>query len=246
MGALSYRTVRDKVLKRTGLSNTELEEPVIDEAIQSALIEFSNHRENVLFGTMPILTGVTDYPFPSAGSPPTTLLTDITDFFYSNSETFIGDFSFEDLLLISIQGGMFSINFGGNIFENPSLARIWYTKLSEFRDSIGLPTWTTLTGNPQVIRLGETPTQDSTAYFQGRGPWLLSNILSTDEEAFIKCVMWKVADGRVMKISVVDDYYEYGGIRIRPATDFWNKKSAEFKEAFLQDVGYYRGIIQIG
>lgn len=246
MGTLTKRTVRDKVTKRTGLSATELPEPVIDEAIDSALVEFSNHRGRTLFGTMPIQAGVIDYAFPTAGSPPTTLLTDVTDFFYSNSETFIGDFSFEDLLLMSIQGGMFSINFGGNIFENPSLVTIWYTKLCAFRDSIGLPTWSIIQGNPMLIRLGETPTQDGTAYFQGRGPWPLELILPSDEEAFMKCVMWKVAEGRVMKISVVDDYYEYGGIRIRPATDFWNKKQAEYKEAFLRDVGFYRGVISIG
>lgn len=246
MGTLTKRTVLDKVWKRTGLSTTEMTEPVISEAIDAALTEFSKHRERTLYGTMPIYNGVTDYVFPSAGSPPTTLLDDVTDFFYSNAETFIGDFSFEDLLLMSIQGGMFSINFGGNIFENPSLVTVWYTKLCAFRDTIGLPAWSIVQGNPMIIRLGETPTQDGTAYFQGRGPWTLDLILPSDEETFMKCVMWKVAEARVMKISVVDDYYEYGGIRIRPATDFWNKKQQEYRELFLQDVGFYRGVISIG
>jgi hypothetical protein len=246
MGNLTKRTVRDKVWKRTGLSESELTQPVIEEAIDSAMIEFSKHRERILSGTMPIQSGVVDYAFPTAGSPPTVLLDDVTDFFYSNSETFIGDFSFEDLLLMSIQGGMFSINFGGNIFENPSLVNIWYTKLAAFRDTIGLPDWSIVQGNPMTIRLGTTPTQDGTAYFQGRGQWTLDLILPSDEEVFMKAVMWKVAEGRVMKISVVDDYYEYGGIRIRPATDFWDKKEKEYKEDFLKDVGFYRGVIAIG
>ncbi len=194
---------------------------------------------------MMIQKDVTDYPFPVAGSPPQSQIDTLSDFFYA-PETILGNISFEEQVLASIQGNIINLDFGGNIFENPSLVNIWFSKMKEFRENVGLPSWRVLEGNPNMIRLGTNPKQNGTAYWEGTGPWTIEKILSNDEEVFMKCVLWKVADGRVMRISVVDDYYEYGGIRIRPATDFWKKKAEEFKEDFLKDVGFYRGVIAVG
>lgn len=244
-GSLTARTIRDKVWKRMGLSSAELTEPTLDEALSAALTEYSRHRPKVVFGTLPILNGVSDYNFPTAGSPPVAVIDTLNEFYYS-PQTILGNLTFEEELLMAIQGNIINLDFGGNIFENPTLVTIWFSKLKEFRAALGEPSWRVLEGNPNIIRLGSVPTQDGTAYFEGYGPWLVSQILPNDEEVFMKCVLWKAAEGRVMRISVVDDYYEYGGIRIRPATDFWQKKCLEFKEQFLQDVGYYRGVISVG
>lgn len=245
---LSARTMKDKVWKRTGLSMTELLEPVIEEAISAALTEFSIYAPNTIFGYMPIFKDVTDYAFPLVGSPPQNLLNDISDFFYGGTDIVLGNFSVEDLMLMNFQGqgSLFSAGFGGNVFNNPSLIKIWFTKLSAFRDSIGLFPWSVIDGANSIIRLGRNPSSDGTAYFQGNASWTIDQIDPLSEEIFMKCLMWKVAEGRAMKLAVVDDYYEYGGIRIRPAFDFWQKKSAEYKEQFYSDIGSERGVIQIG
>jgi hypothetical protein len=238
--ALTQATVVDKVRKRLGLSETDLQQPVLEEAINAALVEFSRHRTNTVTGIMPILYQGSDYLFPSD-------VQEITDFFYA-PQTILGNLSFEDEVLTAIQGNVINIDFGGNIFENPTLVTIWFSKMKAFRESIGLPAWRVMddpVAGP-MIRLGTIPSQDGTAYYEGKGPWTLGKIYTKDYEAFQKCVMWKTAESRANVLAVAKDYYEYGGVRVQPAFEYWDKRAKDYKEEFLHDVGFYRGIMSVG
>jgi hypothetical protein len=223
-----------------GLEPQELPQPVLDEAISSALIEFGKHRTNTVHNLMPITAQTIDYPFPSD-------VEEITDVFYAPT-SILGNMSFEEEVLMAIQGNVINIDFGGNIFENPSLVSIWFSKMNSFRENLGLPGWRVLDDpvNGRMIRLGDIPSNAGTAYYEGKGPWTINKIYATDQEAFQKACMWKTAEWRANRLAVAKDYYEYGGVRVEPAFEYWNKRATDYKEEFLRDVGFYRGIMQIG
>jgi hypothetical protein len=241
---LTTRTLKATVWARTGLSRAELEETVVDSCIQGALVEFSNVRTKTSYGTMNITAGVDIYPLPDG-------IQDLLQFYYASPTIILNNFSFEDILLSSMQGSLANINFGGDIFENPSLTHIWFSKMKEFQDNIGQPTWEVLDGTNEgdgqdKIRLFRVPETDGIAYYQGSGDWELEEIIPGDTETFLKAVLWKVAEARAMKIAVAAEYREYGGIQMVPAFDFWNKKAKEYQESFYDNVGFYRGSMVVG
>lgn len=189
---------------------------------------------------MDVEAQVTDYAFPAG-------LEELSEFFYA-PQTILGNLSFEEEVLTAIQGNVINIDFGGNVFENPTLVTIWFSKMKAFRESIGLPSWRVLEDpvNGPTIRLGSIPSIEGTAYYEGKGPWLLNQIYSKDVECFYKACLWKAAEWRSNNLAVVTEYYEYGGVRIQPAFARWDQRAAKYKEEFLLDVGYYRGAITVG
>jgi hypothetical protein len=239
MPPLTQVTVEDKVRKRLGLPEAELPTPNLDEAFEAALVEFSKHRPNRTFGTLPITAQVIDYPFPSP-------LEEILDFFYA-PQTILGNLSFEEEVLVAIQGNVINIDFGGNIFENPTLVTVWFQKMKDFRENIGLPPWRVLEDpiNGMTLRLGQIPSEDGTAYWEGKIPWTLAQIFPKDYECFEKACLWKASEWRANRLAVVKSYSD-AGIRTEPATDYWEKRAANYKQEFLMDVGYYRGSLAVG
>lgn len=241
---LTPRTIKDSIWKRTGLSQSELPEEVINESIDAALREFSNERPKVTYGQLNILAGVDIYAMPDG-------ITDLLQFYYGSQTTILNNFSFEDILLSSMQGSLANINFGGDIFENPSLTHIFFSKMKELQNNLSQATWEVLNGNSETdgndkIRLFRTPQADGIAYYEGSGDWELPEITSSDTEIFIKAVMWKVAEGRAMKLAVAADYYEYGGIRMVPAFAFWQKKAEQYRDEYFLDIGFHRGVFIVG
>jgi hypothetical protein len=241
---LTLRTLKATVWTRTGLSQSELDEAVVDSCIQGALVEFSNVRSKTSYGTMAIQAGVDIYPLPDG-------IQDLLQFYYANPTIILNDFSFEDILLSSMQGSLANINFGGDIFENPSLTHIWFSKMKEFQDNIAEPTWEVLDGTNEgdgldKIRLFRVPQSDGLAYYQGSGDWELEEVIASDSETFLKAVLWKVAEARAMKIAVAAEYREYGGIQMVPAFAFWNNKAKQFQDEFYDNVGFYRSPLVVG
>lgn len=241
---LTKRSITADVWTRTGLNSTELGEDVIHSAIDAAMTEFSNVRPKDVYGTMNVLAGVDIYDMPAG-------VDELNNLYYGTETTILNNFSFEDILLSSMQGTLANINFGGDIFENPVLTRIWFSKMRQFQDNMATPTWTVLQGantddGADKIRLFRVPDEDGTAYYEGTGFWVLEEIVKEDVEIFKKAVLWKTCESRAMKLAVAADYYEYGGIRLVPATPFWQKKSEQYREEFFADVGFGRGTLVIG
>lgn len=254
--ALNPTTAKAAITNRTGLSCTALGgDGVLNTALNSALAEFSKYKSMVLYGFFNVLNNQTEYTFPS--NPPRTdptqpgfpaNLVGIRDIFYSPQSLLGNNLSFEDMLLQSVQGNIISLDFGGNIFENPSLVQIWFTKLKSFRDTIGTPDYRVLDTSPyKTIQLLDPPEQDVTGYWEGYGSWALSDIQPIDYETFYKAYLWKIAEIRSMNLAVAKQYSEgSSGAQVQPAFDFWNTKAKDFKQEFLGDVGQGRGIIAVG
>lgn len=232
--------IADKARKRLALSDKEIPPPDMDECIRDALLEYSRHRTNRVFGTIAIDAQVIDYPYPDG-------LEELIDFYYA-PDTILGNISFEEEVLMAIQGNIINIDFGGNIFENPTLVTIWFSKMKEFRENIGLPPWRVME-NPvsgPTIRLGQIPEEDGIAYYEGKGPWTIAQIYPKDMETFLKACLWKAAEWRANKISVLESYSEGNGIQVRPASKYWSDRADKYKNEFLTDVGYFRAVIQVG
>jgi hypothetical protein len=248
---ISTQTVKTDIWERTGLTPAEMPEQVLDSGIKAALTEFSKHRTRKLFGQLNIIMNQTEYPFPTIALAQWTGLgipdnvSDISDFYYA-PETILGNLSFEETILTSIQGNIINLDFGGNIFDNPSLVYIWFEKLREFRDTIGIPPWRVIDGNPKILQLQQTPNENGVSYWEGKATWLIGDILPEDFEAFTKCSLWKAAEARAMKLAVAKEYREGTGIMAQPAFEFWQTKAKEFKADFLADVGHGRGLFSIG
>jgi len=228
---------------------------IINPGIDAALIEFSYFRPNPVFGSIPLQIGVTDYPFPMAGSPLVPLIDSVVDFFYSpftDLAELTDNYTFEEIVLlgafqgIGAGGGLLGAGFGGSVFENPSLVTIWYSKLNQFRSNFGRHEWLVVPGQPSLIRLSTMPTRATTAYYEGRAMWTLDTITERDRETFMKCVLWKTSEIRSMSLAVVTNYYEFGGIRIEPAFAYWEKKAQDFQKQFMDDVGANSGVMVIG
>lgn len=254
--ALSLQTVKSTVEDRTGLSCSDFGgETALQTAVISATSEFSKRKSGTLYGFFNVLQNVTEYPFPSNPLPsgptapgfPANLVM-ITDVYFSPQSMLGNNLSFEDMLLQSIQGNVVVLDFGGNIFENPSLVQIWFQKLRDFRDTIGTPDWRIIDTSPvKTLQLLDAPDQNSTGYWEGRRSWLLSDIQPVDYEAFYKAVLWKLAQSRAMRLAVAKQYSEgSGGPQVQPAFDFWNEMAKQFKQEFFDEVGEGRGIITIG
>lgn len=241
---LTPRTIKDSVWKRTGLAQSELDEGVIDDSITAALTEFSNVRPKTAYGQMNLTAGISIYPMPDG-------VEDLLQFYYGTQTTILNNFSFEDILLSSVQGSLANINFGGDIFENPSLTHIWFQKMKEFQNNVSAPGWEVLDGANEgdgldKIRLYRVPEQDGVAYYSGSGDWELDEVVKEDTETFMKAVMWKVAEARAMRLAVAVSLREYGGITLSPAFDFWQKKANQFQEEFYDNVGFHRGVMVVG
>jgi hypothetical protein len=241
---LTLRTLKATVWTRTGLSQSELDEAVVDSCIQGGLVEYSNVRSKTSYGTMAIQAGVDIYTLPDG-------IQDLLQFYYGTNTTILNNFSFEDILLSSMQGSLANINFGGDIFENPSLTHIWFSKMKEFQDNLAQPTWEILDGTNEgdgqdKIRLFRVPDTDGIAYYQGSGDWELEEVIAGDSETFLRAVMWKICEARAMKIAVAAEYREYGGIQMVPAFAFWQKKADQFQEEFFNNVSFYRVPLIVG
>lgn len=254
--ALNPKTAQAAVLDRTGLTCKDFGgDTVFNTAIASALAEFSKRKLRIIYGTFNVVSGVTEYLFPSATPPvnpsdpgfPANCI-GITDLFYSPQSLLGNNLSFEDMLLQTVQGTVVTLDFGGNIFESPSLVRIWFEKLREFRDTIGTPDWRIIETSPKkTIQLLDPPEQATLGYWEGYASWTLDDIQSDDFETFYKALLWKLCETRAMKLAVAVSYTEGpGGAQVQPAFKFWNDKAAQFKKEFFDDVGEGRGIISVG
>lgn len=242
--SLSNRTITADVWDRTGCNERELPERIILSGIKAAMREFTAYRSKDVYGTLDILAGQDIYDMPDG-------IEVLQDLYYGTQTTILNNFSFEDILISSMQGSLSNISFGGDIFENPVLTRIWFSKMKQLQDNIAAPTWVVLDGANQddgmdKIRLFSVPDVDGSAFYQGTGIWTLEEITPSDVETFMKAVMWKVCENRAMKMAVASDYYEYGGVRIVPATDFWQKKSVQYQSEFMDNVGAGRGSLVVG
>jgi hypothetical protein len=243
---LATSTITNALKDRTGIGCSGLSDDAIALVIKSGLAEYSKYRQRSASGSFHYQAGVTNYLFPNEPDFPANLV-NITDVFYASQTAIDADFSFEDLFLESVQGDYVTLDFGGNIFENPSLVRIFFQKLREFRSNVGMGDWDIFPTSPKkTLRLLASPKNDGVGYWEGSLSWTQSDIPEADFEIFYKACLWKLAEVRAMSLAVAKSYKEGSNILVEPAFDFWNTKAKDFREQFLQDVGAFGGIISVG
>lgn len=233
-----------RVRNRTGLLSTDISDAIIIDAIDSAIKEFQKAKPLFSFGTFGTNANQQDYPLPSnQGSPPITIY-DIKDMYFTTGISSTFPF-FDADFPITVIHDLFNVQFGGNVFESPSLGTVLFEKLKTFRKQFGV-TWEVIRGNPAIIRVYQTPIEDSIAAYLGYTCRTLANIEEQDEEIFIKGVMWKTAEARLGNMSVMKEIQQAGGVRMQPAIDAWEKLADRWKGEFLGESGALAGGISIG
>lgn len=247
--SLSQELILTKVRNRTGLTPNDVPDDLIQDAAESALTELSFNAPLEVFGFFPTIAGVQDYQFPDGtlyqgvtlpwtntpyNTPKVTSVRDV--FFDPGGTSGLYPFFDGDLPVYLFQDS-FNTQFGGNFWESPSLGRVLFTKIQAFRNSYS-PQASIILGKQKLIRLVPTPTQASVAAFWGTGPYeSIEDIDDSDTEAYLKAVLWKVAEARAMQLAVVDTLGEAGGALMRPAHAFWAKRADKYEQDFLDDIG---------
>ena len=247
--ALSQETILTRVRNRTGLSPNDRSDAVIQDDALAALVEYSKFKPAEVYGLLPTLSGVQDYNLPDGKTNyqnwilpdgvteySTPAVNNIRDLLYSSGITATYPFFDKDFPLTVVQD-LFNVQFGGNVFESPSLARVLFDKLQQFRDVFGVD-FQVIQGTTKFLRIFPSPTQDGIAAFYGTARWTdLSTLPAEDEEAFVKAVLWKTAEGRAGQLAVMKQMSQSGGMNFQPAFDYWDKKSQCWKDEFLGDIG---------
>jgi hypothetical protein len=245
--SLSLTLIRSRTRNRTGLLDSDLADAIIDDAINIALVEFSKAKPPEVYGIMPLVADQQDYAYPDGtlyqnfvGPNNVTMsapaVTRVKELLFSSGITTTYPFFDKDFPITVVQD-LFNVQFGGNVFEGPSLARVLFQKLESFREGFGA-TFKNLNGNPKKLRLIPTPTDNGFAAYYGYFKWTdVTQIYDEDQEAFLKAVLWKVAEARAMSLAVVENLSEAGGVKFTPAHKFWNDKACDWRDDFLGDVG---------
>src|ERR1700759_2900155 len=132
--ALNLQLVKQNIEGRTGLSCGDFGgDAAFNASVTSAVAEFSKYKKRELYGFFQVQRNVTNYSIPSNPAPvnpgdygfPDNFRY-VRDVYYSPQSIIGNNLSFEDMLIQTFQGSVVTLDFGGNIFENPSLVAIWF------------------------------------------------------------------------------------------------------------------------
>lgn len=244
---MQQSAILNRVRNRTGLSTTDLADAIIIDGIDSALKEMDAAKPLLVFGTFPTFASQQDYALPSAtsGSPPASVsVYDIKDLFFTQGISATFPF-FDADFPITVIHDLFNVQFGGNVFESPSLGRVLFQKLKVFRSQFGT-TWEVIRGNPAFIRLYQVPVEASTVAYLGKVFRTKENIEVENEELFIKAVLWKSAECRLGSLAVTKSITQTGGVSFQPAIEAWEKLADRWKGEFLGQSGAFAGGLSIG
>lgn len=256
--SLNQTSIITKVRNRTGLTPDDVPDDLILDCSLSALDELSINAPKKVFGFLPTAANVQDYDLPDGTNYQNFTLPwnnqtysspkvkSIKDVLFSSGVTSTYPFFDKDFPITVVQD-LFNVQFGGNVFESPSLARVLFQKLKGFTRTFGAG----FEVIENTLRLFPTPTSDGIACYLGTAAWEKDSngkilIDDGDNEPYLKAVLWKVAECRAMALAVVESISEAGGNSMRPAHKFWNDKAAEWQNAFLCDIGAVGMPIGIG
>jgi hypothetical protein len=230
--------VRQRVRSRTQLSIADFPDEDIQSACDAALTEFSRQKGKSVYGVINVQQDVDVYPYPTGISKLKEVLYDAS-VLAGFGLAFAADFPIQLLQNLNVE------RFGGNVFENPSLSKVFFEKLKNFQESFGT-SFQELNTVPKTFRLTPAPQVAGQAYYEGRAKWALVEIYEEDEEVFMKAVLWKVAESRANQISVMQQMSQAGGISFQPANKFWQDQAEKYRKSFELEVGGLAGGVFLG
>jgi len=228
-----------KILRRLGLDPTEMSSDTMQDCISAALEEMSQNFSDEVYGLIPMQLNVQDYPFPEGVYRIKEL--------YVGSGLQVGTLLADEDLAMMLQMQMLNLNVGGNPFENPSLAKILFSKLQDLREDFGIHWRVVGADENKVLRIIPCPTDDQTiAAYYGTTLWTLDDIPAERQELFLKAVLWKVCEVRSARLAVATSIHEASGNDISPAFEFWDNKAKAYKDEFLGAAGGKSMALAIG
>ncbi len=248
--ALAQQYIIDKVRARLGLSVQDMANSVIESAIEDGLRSYSRQKAVDIFGTLPLQADRQDYFIrdlvPFDGSDPEESVSEVRLLLYSPGTLLYDAISFDAELQKVVDADLLRSQFGGNVFDNPSLGRIYFTKLKEYRARFDINFEEFSTSQGKIIRLMRVPVSGSVAYWQGRGYWTIEEITDLDQEVFLLAVLAECAQARANQLAVMKSYSENAGVSMSPAFDYWNALADKYRLQFGAQFGQSAGVFSIG
>jgi hypothetical protein len=235
----------DRLRLRIGVPDTDVSDDSLNEAVRAALNEYARYRPQVVTGTFPLVAGTQVYPFPQVNSLPVRVVRKVIFGAATPMGAFISDPDLAAFITAQLMGASNWGYFGGSIFENPSLPRIWWQKLDalqvNFEDCFEV-----LNTVPRTIRLTPVPAEVGTAWYAGEIGWDVGQLLDDDQEPFLAAALWKVAEQRANQLAVMKAWTVPGGAAMQPAFDYWTARSNQYRDQFMEMTGGRGGVLMKG
>jgi hypothetical protein len=249
-GLLDEQYIIDKVTHRLALKDGDFTPERITSCTEDALREYSRYKTLDIYGTLALQANRQDYPLselkPFDQSDPTETVADVRLVLYSPGTLLYDAISFDAELQKVVDSDLLRTQFGGSIFDNPSLGVVYFQKLTQYRDRFDVQFQQLETPNGKILRLTRVPVSEGPAYWQGRSYWTLDKIEDLNQETFLKFVLAECAQSRANELAVMNSYSEGGGISMSPAFKYWNDKAEEYRKQAQGTTGAYAGVFLVG